>query len=450
MLAGAPAQEISPAEARAIAKEAYIYGFPLVDNYRIQYSYFADRSSPEYKGDWNTIHHTPRVYTPDDKAIQTPNSDTPYSWLGADLRAEPLVITVPEVPADRYYSAQLVDQYTFNFAYIGSRSTGNGAGSFLLAGPDWKGEKPAGVKDVIRCETRFAFVLFRTQLFRPEDIGEVKKVQAGYTAQPLSNFLGKPAPAAVPAVNFIKPLSAEEQRTSPEFFKELDFILQFCPPNPVEKDKLARFAKLGIGAEGKFDPSTLSPALLQAVKDGMADAWKEFSEFKKTQLDTGKLSSADGFGTREFLDGNYIARMSSAVLGIYGNSKEEALYPAQFVDAGGAKLDGNYRYTMRFAAGRLPPVRSFWSLTLYELPSSLLHANPMKRYLINSPMLDRLKKDADGGLTLYIQHDSPGKDLESNWLPAPEGPFWTIIRLYWPEPEALDGTWKAPALEKAE
>ena len=169
------AQLPAGAEARAIAKEATIYGFPLVDNYRIQYSYFVDRGGPEFKASWNTIVNNARVYTPDDKAIQTPNSDTPYSYVGADLRAEPLVLTVPEIEKGRYYSLQFIDMYTFNFAYVGSRATGNGAGNYLLAGPKWKSRKPKGIKAVIRSETDFAFVLYRTQLFNPGDIENVKR-----------------------------------------------------------------------------------------------------------------------------------------------------------------------------------------------------------------------------------------------------------------------------------
>jgi hypothetical protein len=164
----AGAQSISAERARAIAKEAYIYGFPLADSYRIQYSYFVDKNGPEFKAPWNTIFNNARVYTPDDKAIQTPNSDTPYSYVGADLRAEPLVLTVPAVEKGRYYSLQFIDMYTFNFAYVGSRATGNEAGSYLLVGPNWKGKKPTEIKAVIPCETELAFVLYRTQLLSPE------------------------------------------------------------------------------------------------------------------------------------------------------------------------------------------------------------------------------------------------------------------------------------------
>lgn len=435
-------------EVRSIAKEAYIYGFPLVDNYRIQHSYFIDKGGKEYKADWNTLVNNARVYTPEDKAIQTPNSDTPYSYVGADLRAEPLVFTVPEVEKGRYYSLQFIDQYTFNFAYIGSRATGNEAGNYLLTGPGWKGDKPAGIKSVIPCETGYAFILYRTQLFNPEDIEAVKKIQAGYKVQPLSQFLNQPAPPPSPKVDFISPLSPEAQKTSVEFFKVLDFVLRFCPEHPSEQKLRTEFARVGLGTSTPFNLDTLKPEVRKAMEDGIADAWTAFKEYKETQIDTGKRSSADSFGTREFLDGRYIDRMSAAVLGIYGNSKDEAIYPAYFIDSDKNKLDGAHAYTMRFAPGQLPPVHAFWSLTMYELPASLLSANALNRYLINTPMLPSLKKDDDGGITLYIQHESPGKDNEPNWLPSPKGPFFMAMRLYWPKPEALKGEWKAPALEK--
>jgi hypothetical protein len=445
----AHAQAPTPNEARAIAKEAYIYGFPLVDSYRIQYSYFVDRGGPEYKSPWNTIYNNARVYTPDDKAIQTPNSDTPYSYVGADLRAEPVVLTVPAVEKGRYYSLQFIDMYTFNFAYVGSRATGNSPGNFLLAGPTWKGEKPKGIKSVIRSETDFVFVLYRTQLFNPSDIENVKKIQAGYKVQTLSQFLGKPAPASAPTVNFLKPLTADQERTSLEFFNELSFILKFCPTNPAEKNLMARFAKIGVGAGKSLDVNSLSPELRKALEDGMADAWATFKEFKETQIDTGKTTSADSFGTRAALKGNYLDRMSGAILGIYGNSKQEAMYPAYFVDNEKKPLTGASRYTLHFAPGQLPPVNAFWSLTMYELPASLLYANQLNRYLINSPMLPNLKRDSDGGITLYVQNESPGAGMESNWLPAPKGPFFSAMRLYWPKPAALNGQWKAPPLLQA-
>jgi hypothetical protein len=287
-------------------------------------------------------------------------------------------------------------------------------------------------------------------LFGSADIENVKRVQAGYKVQTLSEYLGKVAAPASASTEFIKPLTAEEERKSLRFFNILNFVLQYCPPHPGEKALIARFAKIGVGAGKSLDVNTLSPDMQKALQDGMSDAWTELADYKKSELDTGKLSSADGFGTRTYLKNNYMARMASAVLGIYGNSKEEALYPAYFVDGGGEKLDGSHRYTLRFPPGKLPPANAFWSLTLYELPSSLLYANSLNRYLINSSMLPTLKRDADGGITLYIQHTSPGQELESNWLPAPEGPFFSVMRLYWPKAPALDGQWKAPTMQRVQ
>jgi len=193
--------DLSPAEARALAKEAYIYGFPIVDNYRIQHTYWMDKTNPEYKGPFNQIWNAEKLFTPADTAIQTPNSDTLYSFVGADLRAEPLVLTVPVIEKERYFSVQLIEYYTFNFDYIGTRTTGNGGGSFLLAGPGWKGDAPKGIKKVFHCETELAFPAYRTQLFNPGDIDNVKKVQAAYKVQTLSAFLGQPAPKAVPLIS---------------------------------------------------------------------------------------------------------------------------------------------------------------------------------------------------------------------------------------------------------
>jgi len=437
----------SPTEARAIAKAAYIYGFPMVDSYRIQHAYFVDTHNPEYKAPWNQLRNVARVFTPEDKAVQTPNSDTPYSTVGLDLRAEPMVLTVPEMETDRYFSIQLVDLYTFNFDYIGSRTTGNGGGIFVIAGPDWQGETPSGISQMIRSETEFVLAIYRTQLFHPGDLDRVKQIQAGYQAQPLSAFLGQSAPESAPAIEFVPPLTPEVQKTSLEFFSILNFLLQFCPLVPSEVELRSRFAQIGVGAEQGFAADALSPEVKEAIAQGMADAWAEFAALKK-QVDAGQVTSGDVFGTREYLQNNYLYRMAAAVLGIFGNSKQEAMYPLYSVDADGQPLSGANRYTLHFAANQLPPVNAFWSLTMYELPSSLLVANPLNRYLLNSPMLPQFQRDADGGLTFSIQSESPGAELEANWLPAPQGPFFCAMRLYWPKAAALDGTWQAPAMQR--
>jgi hypothetical protein len=441
---------ITPEQVRTIAKEAYIYGFPIVDGYRIQNSYFIDRSSPDFKVPYNQIASFARVFTPADTVVQTPNSDTPYSFAGLDVRAEPMVLTVPRIEKDRYFSIQLIDLYTFNFDYIGSRTTGNDGGSFMIAGPNWQGETPKGVTKVFRSETELLVALYRTQLLNPADIENVKRIQAGYKVQPLSAFLGQPAPKAAPEVDFLKPLTPAEEKTSLEFFNQLNFVLKFCPTDSSETALMTRFANIGVGAGKTINVSQLSPSVQQALHEGIADAWASFAEHKKNDFDTGKVTSGDVFGTRAYLKNNYLYRMAAAVLGIYGNTAQEAMYPAYAVDSSGQKLNGASRYTVRFAADQFPPVNAFWSLTMYGLPASLLVANPINRYLINSPMLPDLKRDTDGALTLYIQHDSPGKDKESNWLPAPSGPFIVFMRLYWPKEEALEGKWKQPPMQRVQ
>lgn len=444
----AEARSLAPAEAREIARDAYVYGFPLVDSYRILHSYSVDRAHPEYKGPWNHLANVGRVFTPEDKAVQTPNSDTPYSMVAFDLRSEPLVFTVPAIEPERYFSIQFIDAYTANFDYVGTRSTGNGGGSFLLAGPGWKGKVPAGIRKVMRSETQLGIAIFRTQLLNPGDIGNVRRIQSAYRVEPLSAFLGKPAPKPVPVLQFPQPLGPEDQKKSLQFFALLDFVLDFCPVHPSEKQLRARFRRLGLGAPGAFDPATLAPELKEALAAGIGDAWKVLAEMN-AGFASGKVTSGDIFGSREHLKNNYPYRFLAAVAGIWGNTAVEAMYPGYRVDSTGQSLNGaQARYTLRFPPGQLPPVRAFWSATLYELPASLLYANPLNRYLINSPMLPQLQRDADGGITLHVQHESPGKDRESNWVPAPRGPFWIALRLYWPEDAALSGRWKQPPLAR--
>ncbi len=437
----------SPAELRAIAKKAYVYGYPVVDNYRVQHAYFVDRQGPEFKAPWNQLYNTAHVFTPDDRAVQTPNSDTPYSFLGMDLRSEPLVLTVPRIEPERYFSIQFVDAYTFNFDYAGTRTTGNDGGSFLVAGPGWNGPTPPGVSRVFRCETELAFAGYRTQLFGPQDLEAVRRIQAGYRAETLSAFLGRPAPAAAPAIDFIRPLTPQQQRGSLEFFRILNFVLRFCPADPSEVTLMAEFARIGVGAGRAFDPAALTAEARAAFQGGIGDAWQDIDALQR-RIDAGEVTSEDVFGTRAFLRNNYLYRMAGTLNGIYGNSREEAVYPLYRIDADGAPLSGERRYTLRFAPDLLPPVNAFWALTMYGLPDSLLVANPINRYLLSSPMLPQFRRDADGGLTLHVQHQSPGAEREPNWLPAPAGAFFMAMRLYYPKPAALDGSWRAPPLQR--
>lgn len=439
---------VSPAQGRVIARDAYVFGLPMVDTYRVMYAYSVDKDNPQYKGPFNSILNIARVFTPDDTAFVTPNSDTPYTFAGLDLRSEPVVITVPKMEKNRYFVFQLMDLFTFNFAYIGSRTTGNDGGNYLIAGPGWKGATPKGISKVIHSETSLVSVVGRTQLFNPEDLDNVKKIQAGYKIQPLSAFEGTPAPPAPPPVDWIKPVPPNEERTSLAFFNELAFLLQFAePPHPSEVALRKRFGEIGIEPGKPFEASALSPQLQDALKQGMLDGQKAIDE-RRASLH-GKTDQL--FGDRAFLKNDYVARATGTQVGIGANSRDEALYPILDHDAQGEPLDGSkHKYTLHFAKGQQPPVNAFWSITMYDLPEQLLVKNPINRYLINSPMLPHMKTDPDGGLTLYIQADSPGKDKEPNWLPAPKGPFVTFMRYYWPKPALLQGQWQTPPIQRAD
>ncbi len=221
----------SIAEIKSIAEEGFIYGLPIVMNYAVMYEYCVDKDSGQYKGPFNQIANEARVFTYKDTSIITPNSDTPYSLLWLDLRAEPFVISVPAVEKERYYSVMLCDGNTFNYGYIGSRATGNEAGDYMVVGPDWKGETPADMKKVFHSTTQFSLVAYRTQLFNPEDMPNVVKVRSGYKAQPLSAYLHQPAPPPAPAITFPK---INKEMVKENFFEYLDFALQFAPAGPEE------------------------------------------------------------------------------------------------------------------------------------------------------------------------------------------------------------------------
>jgi len=450
---GANAPDI--AETKDIAEQGFIYGLPIVMNYAVMYEYAVDKNSGQYKAPFNVIYNEHRVFTYQDTAVITPNSDTPYSLLFLDLRAEPMVLSVPAVERERYYSVMLCDGNTFNYGYIGSRATGCEPGDYLVVGPDWKGETPVGIKKVFRSSTQFSAVAYRTQLFGPDDMPNVEKIQAGYKVQPLSSYLHQPAPPAAPAIQWPY-ISKDTVKTN--FFAYLDFALQFAPAGPEEQAIRAQLARIGIGAGKKFSFDGLDLEHKIEVGLGMKAGQKKVDEYLADgmkKINGWKVGSL--FGDRAFYNGDWLKRAAAAQGGIYGNDAVEAMYPMSKTLADGEVLDGSkHNYTLTFPAGEYPPVNAFWSVTMYDGKTQLLIKNPIDRYLINSPMLPGMKTSADGSLTLYIQKDSPGADKESNWLPAPNGPIYLVMRLYWPKTEAPsilppgEGSWKPPGVVKAD
>jgi hypothetical protein len=440
----------SAAEMTAIAKESAIYALPMLMNYGVMYEYAIDKDSPGYKAPFNTLFNEANVFTYKDTAVVTPNSDTPYSFVWMDLRAEPMVLCVPEIEKDRYYSVQLVSQYTYNFGYIGSRTTGNGEGCYAVAGPAWNGDAPEGVAKVFQSGTDFALGLFRTQLFDAGDIDNVREIQAKYRAEPLSSFLGTEAPEAAPAIDWPK-IDKDLAKLDP--FGYLAFLLQFAPATgtaAVEAPLRARFASIGIEPGKPFPANELTDTEVEGLKAAATEVRAEVEGLGK--LINGWQVSEGLFGDRAMMGDNYTLRAAAAVAGIFGNDSAEALYPLAKLDADGKPLDGSTgNYTLTFPPDGLPPVNAFWSVTMYDGKTQLLIENPINRYLINSPMLPDLKTSEDGSLTLYIQKDEPTDPAQkANWLPAPDGPIYMVMRLYWPKQTALDGTWSPPAVTKVQ
>jgi hypothetical protein len=440
-------------KAKDIAEVGFIYGLPIVMAYGIMYEYAVDRTSGQFKAPFNQLKNEPNVYTYKDTAVVTPNSDTPYSFVWMDLRAEPIVLSVPAVDPKRYYSVMLTDNSTYNYGYIGSRATGREAGDFMVVGPDWKGATPPGIKKVFRSTTQLSAAVYRTQLFNPQDLDNVKKVQAGYKAQTLSAYLNQPAPPPAPAIDFPK---IDKELVKTNFFEYLDFALQLAPAEANEKEIRAQLARIGIGPGKTFNFKELPLEQKLEIGLGMKEGERKVDEAVANAgkaINGWRVSSL--FGDSAYFNGDWLKRAAAAKGGIYGNDAAEAMYPFTRTDSDGEALDGSkHNYTLTFPMGQLPPANAFWSLTMYEGKSQLLIENPINRYLINSPMMPAMKTNADGSLTLYIQNKSPGGDKEANWLPAPNGPIYLVMRLYWPKttaPSILppgEGTWQPPGVKR--
>ncbi len=430
-----PAWAAVPPDARAIAKQAYLYAFAMLENYQTWYKQAVDAKAPEYVGGFGRFRHYSEPFTPANHDVVTPNNDTPYSWAWLDLRAEPFVVTVPAVPKDRYYVMQWIDLFTQNFAYIGVRSTGFGAGSYMIAGPTWHGAVPPGVRKVFQAETEIVGTLTRTALNGPEDVPNVRALQAQYKLQPLSAFLGKPAPPAAPPIEF--PAYDRAAAQGHDFIRYLNFLLQFAePPHPSEVAIRKRFETIGIGPGWPWDAAKVDPALLAAIDAGIADAKEALrAKLAVTQSSNGL------FGPRSQLKTDYLTRDVAAAKGLYGNDLEEAWY-------GGYDGVGSKPSIIRFPAGKLPPARFFWSLTLYTLPDRFLYANEINRYSIGD-RTKGLQYDRDGSLTIHVGNTPPAGDAKANWLPAPAGPYVVVARVYGPKPDAINGRWKLPPLQSA-
>jgi hypothetical protein len=429
----------------AIAEEAYVYAFPMLMGYRYGYATFLQPASPVYAGPQNqgpygeavTLDHT-------FKEVISPNADTPYSFGLLDLRAGPLVLTVPEV-TERYYVMQFEGLFGYNELFVGSRATGSAAGSYLLLGPRWAGEVPDGFVSSFRFETDLVFLIGRTQLLGSDDQAALGKVMEQYRLEPLEVFQGGEAPVLEP---FDWPHWDDEASRDERFIGYVNTLLTLSqPPHPDEEEMFERFAKIGIGPGLPFDIGSLSSDRRAALAQGVASARTKMAEVSESMGENiNGWMSMDPFGNREFYGDDYMKRAASAMVGWGGNDQIEAHYPMARSDMEGNPFDGNAKYQLTL--GTEPPVNAFWSVTMYDTSydgtAGYMVKNPINRYLINSTTED-LVLDDDGGLTITMQRDKPTDPGErANWLPTPDGRFYLALRMYWPKPAALDGTWSPP------
>jgi hypothetical protein len=431
------------------ARDAYVFFFPMLMGYRYLFGGFLAPQLPSHRAPLNKLAGQPRTLDHTFKQVITPNADTPYSMAALDLRTEPMVLSVPAV-ADRFYHFQLEDLWGANVHYVGTRSTGTGPGTYLMAGPGWRGEAPTAVDAVLRFETDVVFIIGRTQLLGPDDVETLGGIMAAYDLRPLSVYTGGTAPTPEP---YAWPVWNDEASRDERFIGYANALLPLCRPfDDEDVPHLERFARVGIGAGRPFDADALDEDTRGAIREGVTEA-REAIEARVETIG----SKANGwtmtevFGDRAWYGGDYLLRAAGAMIGWGGNDVSEALYPLARVDVDGQPLRGDHRYRIRMTSP--PPAKAFWSVTMYDTSydgvAGYLVENPIGRYLVNSTT-QGLVHGADGSLTIHIQHEEPTTpEGRANWLPAPAGPFYVALRLYLPEPAALDGTWAPPPVERA-
>lgn len=444
--------QLSPTKAKAIAKEAYIFAYPMLMGYRSLYYTAIDKKNPGYRSGLNEITHDRRPADDTRKDVVSMNADTPYSMFALDLRSEPMVFSVPAIK-DRYYVFQFVDLFTHNFAYVGTRTTGTESGDYLFVGPDYKGKIPQGkFKKIFYVESQLATGIGRTQLLNSKDVPNVIKIQNQYKLISLSKFLGTPQPAKAPEINWValNPKDFEDVN----FIKYLNTYLSLVKPfNKEDAEDIARFQKIGIKPGADFNSSQLSDEIVKAINEGVQEGIAAIKE-KAAHISEQKngWNMMDPFGNRAFYKKDRLLRSAAVMVGIYGNDKIEAFYPVTYIDKEGQTLSGkSNKYKLHFSKDDIPPAKYFWSITMYDKSADgtggYLIKNPINRFLINSTT-NGLVYDKDGGLTIYIQNQKPDKMQESNWLPAPAEEFYLMARIYGPKESALNGTWAPPAIEK--
>lgn len=451
-----PAAKLSPDEAQKIAMDAYIYGYPLVT---MEYTRRVMTNVREPDGG-----HAPmgwliksRSYpSASYKVVTAPNADTLYTTAWLDVGKEPWILTIPDANG-RYYMMPMLDGWTDVFQAPGTRTTGDGPQVYAITGPHWKGKLPRGVTK-FQSPTAMVWLLGRIYSSgTSDDFDKVHEMQDEITLVPLSSY-GKPytpAPGEVdPYVDMrtsvrdqVNALSAQD------YFNQLAILMKENPPKKSDAKMVAEMAKIGIVPGRPFDMDKLDPMDQMALKDVPQKSFEKIMAWFREGIKAGDNKYINGwvYTTSAGLYGNnYIQRAMITAIGLGANRPQDAIYPTSQGPVPGQNYDGANKYVMHFAKGDLPPVAGFWSLTMYDGHFFFVD-NPLNRYTLSAR--DDLKTNPDGSVDLYLQHDYPGKDKEANWLPAPDGKFILMMRLYWPKdmsPSIIDGSWAIPPVKKAD
>jgi hypothetical protein len=441
-------------EAREAAIDAYVYAYPLVTmeiTRRVMTNVEKAEGSKAPMGQFARLRSYPAV---DDHSVTAPNADTLYTLAWVDVGKEPWILSIPDMK-DRFFLFPMLDMWTNVFQDPGKRTTGTKAQKYAITGPGWKGELPAGVTEY-KSPTAIVWLLGRIYSSgTPEDYKAVHALQDQVSVVPLSAY-GKPytaAPGKVDAAIDMKtgPRDQVNAMDASAYFKLAAQLMKDNPPTAEDAPMVAKLAKLGIVPGQDFDAAKLDPAVLKGMNDAIKHAQGKISSLPEAlALGNAKLENGWLFFPKAGVYGtNYLNRALITWYGLGANRPEDAVYPLSEGPELIKKFNGANKYVLRFEKGQLPPVKGFWSITMYD-QNYFFVPNPINRYTVSSR--SKFKANPDGSIDVYVQNESPGKDKEANWLPAPKGEFVLMMRLYWPSPTAptiLDGSWKPPRVSPA-
>jgi hypothetical protein len=448
--AAPPDPQAADPELYEIAREAYVYAYPIVtmDMTMRQMTNVPSSGVVAMRAPVNQFAHVRSYPGADDRSVVRVNFDTLYSIAWLDVSREPMVLALPEM-GDRYYLFQMLDMWTDVFAVPGTRTTGNQAGRFAIVAPGWRGTLPEGVTK-IEAPTPMVWIVGRTQTNGPADFENVHRAQDAYTLTPLGQW-GKgyrpPGGAPIdPSVdNATEPAKQVNRLSGVAMLTRLAELMAKHPPHPNDYPILWRMRRIGIEVGRPFDAAKLDPASVAAIDAAGRDALDEMQKASRKGLGTsvhGWSISLEGIGA---YGTDYRRRAIVSLAGLGANLPQDAVYPSSRGDAFGEPYSGENRYRLHFEKEELPPVGAFWSVTLYD-DAGYQVPNPLGRFALGDR--DPLQYNEDGSLDLFIESESPGADKESNWLPAPPGRFNLAMRLYAPRSDVLDGSWQPPGVLK--